>query len=77
MNMEAHRTNLMKLCRICAKLLARSQRYRVTYNCLDYAERLETAFKVQVKEDQKEVHPKQFCNACYMVSYNIYCTAVV
>ena len=75
--MEAHRTNLMKLCRVCAKLLARSQRHRVTYNPHEYAERLEPAFKVQAKEDQKELHPKQFCNAYYMVSYNIYCTVVV
>ena len=72
LNMEAHQTNLTKLCRICAKLLGRNQRYRVTYNCTDYAERLELAFKVQTNEDQEEVHPKHFCNACYLVSYIIY-----
>ena len=59
---EAHKQNLIRLCRIHGRLQSRV--HHVTYNCFAYAERLEMAFKVQMSHDLEDIHPRNLWNEC-------------
>ena len=58
--MEKHQQYLDDLCRVCGKKVG-----RVRYSVMKYQEVL-SSMGLFVAHDIEHIHPKQFCNSCYL-----------
>ena len=58
--LDEHLTHLTKLCRLCGQMLSK---HPTSYRVGDYY--LLISQFVSVQDDEPDIHPKQFCKACY------------
>lgn len=63
MSLDKHEDFLHKHCRVCCKPLGRSTKY----NCKKYPSILQV-MEVNVSGDNEKIHPKYFCNSCYLTA---------
>ena len=66
--MEYHTQQLAKHCRICGKRLCKAKGKSTVYSCSEYKDQLQVCFGIDVGKDREDIHPKKFCNPCYMVT---------
>ena len=60
--MDHHLKCLEKLCRVCGTI---TTAHRVTYLCSEHTDGLRDGLKVNVLDDDPEIHPKKICNNYY------------
>ena len=62
--LHPHTIALSKLCRVCGQLLTRPGKVREGYPCSGYADQLKHAYDLDIKQDDGDVHPPNFCLNC-------------
>ena len=67
--MEYHRQQLAKHCRICGKRPCKAKEKSIVYSCSEYNDHLQACY--DVGKDREDIHPKKFCNPCYMVTKHL------
>ncbi len=59
---ESHSSALQELCRVCGRPLTHQ---RVAYNCKEHTQKLECTFGITVANDNRQIHPPNFCSSCH------------
>ena len=66
--MEFHIQQLAKHCRVCGRRLSKAKGRSTAYTCTAYKDQLLACYGVDVSKDNKDTHPLQFCNPCYIIT---------
>ena len=59
---QKHTENLMKLCRLCCKLLKKKH-----YLAQKYKDQIEKVFFINITHDEAHIHPPGMCHKCYLL----------
>ena len=63
----SHSLNLLKLCRVCGKILADKTIYEVK----DFTFKLQDSFRASFIRDESKIHPPNFCHVCFSTMQNV------
>ncbi|KAL9976704.1 hypothetical protein ACROYT_G014031 [Oculina patagonica] len=66
-DLQDHRNNLKRLCRVCGGKFKKSkEKYECSYSCIEHKEALAEKYQLNIEKDDRDIHPSHFCNACYV-----------
>lgn len=65
--MEFHIEQLQKCCRVCGKRLKNAKGVGRSFSCTNNSKLLQEVFKLDVSQDDSEIHPLEYCFACHGV----------
>ena len=74
-DLQQHRVNLEKCCRVCGIKFNRVHKAKTGYICkavdrksgVPFAELLQHMFNIFIEYDHPDIHPSKFCHKCYLV----------
>ena len=63
-----HQEQLLKHCWVCGDCLQKTQAKQksTTYSCADNSETLKEVFGIDITNDNKSIHPPEYCKACHL-----------
>ena len=69
--MENHKLNLLNRCRLCGSKIKFSKGYLEAKNACIYKEIFTVCMKVNLEQDDPDVHPTKLCSKCNMKLYHL------